>query len=203
MSALFNSVLALLALINPVSKIFILSTLAEGEEPGKLKRISVRSSVIACCILVSFALVGKFILQVLFHVQLYSFQIVGGIVLFIRGFQALNKGLFFEVESNQKLEDASIVPLASPMIAGPATLTAAISFPVKYGLIVTLIAIIIAVIVNFWVMLSSQKIAAVLQKHNLMGALIRITGLIVATIGVQMMLEGIYAYLQAASIILK
>lgn len=201
MIVLLNCTLALLALINPVSKIFILSTLAEEAAPRELRKISLKASFIAGAILFIFALIGKFILQKVFHVQIYSFQIVGGIVLFARGFQALNKGLFFETEANQRLEDASIVPLASPMIAGPATLSAAISFPVHYGLLRTLIAILIAVGVNFYVMIYSQRIGAILKRHNLMGALIRITGLIVATIGVQMMLEGVLAYLRVSGII--
>ncbi len=203
MIILLNCTLALLALINPVSKIFVLSTLAEEADSRELRRISLKASMIAGAILLIFALSGKFILQTIFHVQLYSFQIVGGIVLFARGFMALNKGLFFETEANQKLEDASIVPLASPMIAGPATLSAAISFPVQYGLGRTLTAIIIAVTVNLLVMIYSQKIGSVLKRQNLMGALIRITGLIVATIGVQMMLEGILAYLSVSGIIVN
>lgn len=197
MSIYFNCILALLALINPVSKIFVVSTL-----PGKLKdnevnRIFIKASFVAACILLLFALVGNSLLTVVFHVTLYSFQMVGGIVLFLGGLKALNKGLFFEIEAKQKLEDMSIVPLASPMIAGPATITAAVSFPANYGMLTTLLSILVAVLLNLLVMFYARVISAYLKKYNFMGALIRITGLIVATIGVQMFLDGMGVYIHS------
>ncbi len=197
MNMLFNCVLALLALVNPISKIFILSSLAAESDPQEIKRISVKATSVAAGMLIVFALLGNFILQNIFHVKIYAFQIVGGVVLFLRGLQALNKGLFLELEAHQKLEDASIVPLASPMIAGPATLTAAIAFPSQYGMLITLTAIMMALLINLFIMLSAKKISGVLSEYNLMGALIRITGLVVATIGVQMILDGTAEYIAA------
>jgi len=192
---LAKCILAFLAFINPISKIFVLSTLAQNADNHDIRQISIQATAFAGIILILFALLGNFILQYIFHVDIFAFQIVGGLVLLSRGFQALNRGLFFEVEINQKLEHASIVPLACPMIAGPATLTAAITFPAEFGMPVTLAAIILALAINLVVMLSAQKISGVLKKFNLMGAFIRITGLIVATIGVQMVLNGTAAYI--------
>ncbi len=188
--------LALIALINPISKIFLITTLKDNTDAAGLKHIMIRSSIIALVILLMFTFIGNFLLIKFFHIQIYSFKIAGGIVLVFRGFEALNKGQFFELKHKQKLEDLSIVPLASPMIAGPATITAAVSFPAKYGLSITAVSILAAIIVNLLIMLISPRITGTLVKHNIMGALIRITGLIVATIGVQMILDGFAEYLQ-------
>ena len=195
MNTYINCSLALLALINPISKIFVISTLSVDSESREIRRISLKASAIALGILFLFAVVGNPLLQYVFHVNLYSFQIVGGLILLFRGFQALNRGVFFELEANQRLEDASIVPLASPMIAGPATITAAVSFPAHYGMLPTLVAVFMAVFVNLVVMFYSKDISNLLGKFNIIGALIRITGLMVATIGVQMMLDGITVYI--------
>lgn len=196
MNVYLNCTLALLALINPLSKIFILSTLSQNDSSKSIKRIAIKASVVAVSILIIFTFAGKFILTNIFRVDIYSFQIIGGLILIIRGYKALSRGLFFETEINQRLEDASIVPLASPMIAGPATLTAAISFPSSYGFEATIIAIILSILVNFILMLHTQSISKFLMRFNLMGALIRIVGLIVSTIGVQMMLNGFSEYLK-------
>lgn len=193
--------LAMVALINPISKIFIISTLDSRTTGGEMRSIIIRSSAAALTILLAFLFMGGFILTNFFHIQIYSFKIAGGIVLVFRGFEALNKGLFFEVKYRQKLEDISIVPIASPMIAGPATITAAVSFPARYGLTVTALSVVIAVAVNMFFMLITPLISTHLAKHNIMGALIRITGLIVATIGVQMALDGFAEYIRAAGII--
>lgn len=187
--------LALIALINPISKIFLVTTLKENTDNSGLRHLIIKSSIIALAILLTFTFIGNFLLLKFFHIQIYSFKIAGGIVLVFRGFEALNKGLFFELNHKQKLEDLSIVPLASPMIAGPATITAAVSFPAKYGMIITSLSMLAAVTVNLIIMLISPGITGVLSKHNIMGALIRITGLIVATIGVQMILDGFGEYL--------
>ena len=197
MNIYFNCIFALLALMNPISKIFVVSTLSGELQDNKVRKICLKASLVAACILLLFALVGNFLLTYVFHVTIYAFQIVGGIVLFLRGLQALNKGLFFEIDAHQKLEDIAIVPLASPMIAGPATITAAVSFPAHYGMLVTLVSISCAVSVNLLIMFYSKLIGDYLKKYNLMGALIRITGLIVATIGAQMLLDGFSVYLKS------
>jgi len=194
MSNFFSCLFTLIALINPISKIFVVSTLSGDSSNNELRRICIKVSLVAVCILVLFALAGNFLLTVVFHVSLYAFQMVGGVVLFFKGVQALNKGLFFEIEGHQKLEDASIVPLASPMIAGPATIAAAVSFPSQYGMLMTLLSILGALSVNLLIMFYSRTISDYLKKYNLMGPLIRITGLVVATIGAQMFLDGLGVY---------
>ena len=199
--SIMDCTLALIALINPISKIFIISTLAPRLTHDEMKHLVVRSSLVALAILLSFIFLGNFILTQFFHIQIYSFRIAGGIVLAFRGFEALNKGLFFELKYKQKLEDISIVPIASPMIAGPATITAAVSFPSKYGLTVTAVSVIIAVAFNMVIMMLTPYFSEGLSRHNIMGALIRITGLIVATIGVQMALDGFGDYLRSTGIV--
>lgn len=188
--------LAFLALINPVSKIFIMSTLLEKNDPRELRKVAIRASMIAIVILLLFALGGDIILRNVFHVQLYAFKIAGGLVLLYRGFEALNKGVFFEFDEKIRLADISIVPLASPMIAGPAAISASLSFPVKYGLAVALIAIVVSVLINLLIMLYAKVISTFLTRINFMEASIRITGLIVATIGIQMVLDGITDYIR-------
>ncbi len=188
--------LALIALINPISKIFLISTLRESYSERDIMRLVIKSSVAATVILLTFIFLGNFLLSRFFHIQIYAFKMAGGVVLFMRGLDALNKGLFFELNHKQKLEDMSIVPLASPMIAGPATITAAVSFPAKYGIPVTSVSIILSVLANLIIMLLAPFITRHMIKQNIMGALIRITGLIVATIGVQMMLDGLREFIK-------
>ena len=197
LKTIVDCTLTCVALINPISKLFLLSTLSKRATGAEIGRIAIKSSFVATIILLSFVFAGNFILVVVFHIQIYAFKIAGGLVLLYRGFEALNKGLFFEFDETQKLEEISVVPLASPMIAGPATIAGAVSFPAKYGLTVTALSILIAVGFNLAVMLAARPIAGFFDRHHIMGALIRITGLIVATIGVQMILDGGGDYFKA------
>ncbi len=197
-----SAALYIVALINPISKVFVLSTLANDLGRSGLRSLALRASGIALVILLAFAVLGNALLTMVFHVELYSFQIVGGLVLFFAGFKALTRGVFYEQDEHKSLAEMAIVPLASPMIAGPATLTAAISFPAHYGMRIAIPAMIAALFVNLVVMLFSAGISRALRRYNLMGALIRITGMVVATIAVQMVLTGIqtwHATLKAAA----
>ncbi|WP_321990810.1 MarC family protein [Marispirochaeta aestuarii] len=193
---IINSALFLTALINPISKIAVISMLPESASMKDVEKIALRSSLVAFAMLIVFALGGNLLFKSVFHIELYSFQSVGGFVVFFYGFMALRQGVFFEVSSQQKLLDLSIVPIASPLIAGPATITAVITLSAEHHISTVIIALALALGLNLAAMLLSRVIAKPLIKFNVMGALIRITGLFVASIGVDMMFTGIRSFAQ-------
>jgi multiple antibiotic resistance protein len=194
LSNFVNMSLFLLALINPISKIVVISVFPDTVDFRGIVKISVRSTIAALIMLVVFAVSGHFILHTVFHVELYAFQIVGGFVVFFYGFQALRQGVFFEADAHQNIMDLSIVPIASPLIAGPATITATISLCAQNPIPLVIAAIAAALAVNLIVMILARFISKPLEKINLMGALIRITGLFVASVGINLALSGIKTF---------
>lgn len=194
MDSFINLALFLVALVNPISKIAVISALPESATAREIEKIALRSTAVAFCMLAVFAFAGNFILQSVFRVELYAFQVVGGIVVFYYGFTALRQGVFFERNEHQKLIDLSVVPIASPLIAGPATITAVITLCAEKPLPTVLAALAVALAVNLAFMLLARFISRPLARYNLLGALIRITGLFVASIGANMVLNGVKAY---------
>jgi multiple antibiotic resistance protein len=195
-SIFFENFLFFIVLLNPVSKIIVLSSLGVTNNFNELKNISLKATITAMIILFLFSFAGTFILKKIFRIEIYSLQIVGGIVLFLIGLRALQKGEFFELDTHQKIKDIAVVPIASPMIAGPATITASISQSAIYGPFITYISIFSALSVNFVLMILAGKINAFLKKYNLLGPLVRITGLFIASIGVNMALTGLKTFLK-------
>ena len=185
-----------LALINPASKVFILSSVQAQYPRDQLFRISTKATVAAWFILIFLSLAGHFVLKVIFRVDIYSLQVAGGIVLFIIGLTAVRKGHFFEQELQGSPDDFSIVPLAAPMIAGPGTITASISLASTYGVYLTIISLSIAILINFLIMLLSPWIGKTFERFHVFGPFIRITGLIVAAVAVQMVLSGLSQWLE-------
>jgi multiple antibiotic resistance protein len=184
--------LYLLALINPISKIAVLAGMTASEDRRHLGAIVRKSSLTAGCILLGAMFFGDFILRQVFHVELQALRVSGGVVLFWVGFNALRKGVFFEQDTHgQAVADLAIVPLACPMIAGPASIAAAIALTAREGVLVPACAVVIGILVNAALMRYSRPIARVLQRLDILSALIRITGLIVMTIGAQMVLDGL------------
>ena len=186
---------AFVALVNPIQKVFVITSLQQQFDIKSTKIIAVKASITALIILLFFYLVGNIVLNYVFRIELYAFQITCGVVLFYNGLSGLQKGMFLKLERNMTIRDISAVPIAMPMIAGPATITAAVTFYADYGHVVTIISIVAALAVNLVFMLYANKIGTVLSKYNLMNPLVRIFGLIVATIGTQMVLNGIRGFI--------
>ena len=87
-------IVALLALVNPVQKVLIVTSLQERFSPKELRYISIKSSITAALILVFFLFLGEVTFSYVFHVELYSFQITCGAVLMYNGLSGLLKGFF-------------------------------------------------------------------------------------------------------------
>ncbi len=189
--------LYLLALINPISKVSVLSILSSEEQREQFRPLILKSSATAAFILLGTMVFGDFVLGRIFHVQIHSLRIAGGFVLFWVGFNALRRGVFFERETKDRFEDLAMVPLACPMIAGPATIAACVTIRGHAGILHSAAAIALAVLANHFFMQMSKPISRLLSKYNILGALIRITGIIVMTIGTQMALDGLAAWKNA------
>jgi len=192
---LVASTIYLVALINPISKVFFLASAEDVRRGRQLLTVSLESSAVALMILLVFIILGNVLFTSIFHVEIYSFQILGGIVLFTLGYRALTKGVFYEEQESHNLSEHALMPLASPLIAGPATITAVIALTAQTGALHTSLATFIAIAINFVFMLLSIVLYKLLRHYNLVGALIRVTGLIVSMISVQMILEGLRAWI--------
>jgi len=191
-SQIIENSLYFLALINPISKVLFIASKHPAYSRKELISISMRSTIVALSILVTLASVGNFLLVKIFHVEIYSLSVAGGVILFIIGLNAVRKGSFFEkngAKSSRAL-DISVVPLAAPLIAGPGTMTAAISFASMNGTVITIACITIAVLINLVCMLLSLRINKALERLTATEPLIRITGLIVTAVAMQMIFSG-------------
>ncbi len=191
METLFENVLIFLVLLNPISKVILLASLEEDITPELLARISKQATVTAVSILVVFAFLGLFILNTLFRIELSSLQVVGGIVLFLVGLRAMQKGEFFELDYKAHIEEIATVPIAAPLIAGPATIAAAIAQSAALNPAIISLAIVMASLINCVLMLYSFKIGRFLKRMHLIHPLIRITGLLIASVGMNMALGGV------------
>lgn len=184
----------LLALLNPASKVMFLASYTPKLSGHQNLELSWKSSLAALLILVVLAATGQFVLSRIFRVELYSLQIAGGMVVFMIGWTAVREGRFVQRRQNEMRDnftDISLVPLAAPLIAGPGMIAAAIAGSVEYGLPVTLAALTLALLMNFLLMLFSNPINGFLVRTHLQGPLIRLTGLIIAAVALQMTIGGL------------
>lgn len=199
LKVLLSCFVAFIALVNPIHKVFVINTLQSQFDAKEIRMIAYRSTLTASAILLIFLFLGQLVFNYVFHIELYAFQITCGVVLFYNGLSGLQNGIFVKLDKNKSVKNIIAVPIAIPMIAGPATITAAVTFPSHYGHIITITSIFIAMAINLVFMLYASKIGEWLNKLNLMNSLIRIFGLIVATIGVQLILNGVQGFVLTLS----
>ena len=130
MNELFVSAfITLFVVIDPPGCAPIYAGLTKGASAAERRNMAIRASVIALAILLGFALFGEQLLGAL-HIQLDSFRIAGGFMLFWIAFEMVfEKRTQRREERAEKIaasevEDVSVFPIAMPMLAGPGAIAA-------------------------------------------------------------------------------
>ena len=206
---LFLSALAVLfVIIDPPGCAPIFATLTTGTSRKHQNIMAFKSVIIAAVILFGFAYVGEFLFAKL-GISLDALRIAGGIMLFIIGLNMVfekrtekRKGRAEDVlEEIDDPEDISVFPMGIPMIAGPGTMGSLLIFMSEAQNQSQEWAILAALAVTLLITFFSFLIAGPLMK--LMGesfteVLTRVLGVLLATLAVQFVIDGIKGGLLAA-----
>jgi len=150
------------------------------EKFGKIE--SLKATLISFFIMVLFLFTGERALSFL-GIDVSSFSIAGGLILFFMGLELVLGLTFFKSEPDT--EGSSIVPLAFPLIAGPGSLTTIISFNSLYPFWTILIGIILNLIVVYITLKFSDRLSKVLGKNGMM-VLRKVFGIICLAIAIKM-----------------
>ena len=128
------------------------------EKAGKIE--SGKATIAAGLIMILFLFVGEPILK-LFGIDLESFAIAGGIILFLLGLEMVLGRSIFQSDKDET-GSASIVPLAFPLLAGAGTMTTIIALKSEFETANILVGIILNLAVIYLVL----KTSGWLQKKN-------------------------------------
>src|SRR6202048_5369376 len=126
-----SAIVMLLVTIGPLETGAILGVLPSGARRTARRRLAIEAVAIAGVVLVVFAIGGTDFLRLL-HVGIPAFQVAAGILLLLQSIELLfahPSGLSALTASEEKEARATgaiaVFPLAIPLIAGPASITAA------------------------------------------------------------------------------
>lgn len=162
--------------------------------PDQRQRIIRQSVLIATMILIVFAYLGTVIFEVL-GITLDDFRIAGGIVLFLIAFDYL-RGRVSEAKSVSAGEIAAF-PLAMPLLAGPGAISTVVIFVnPPYGPFMTLVVILLNSLLA-WLILSRGVTVQRLMGQDGTKIFTRIMGLLIASIGVAIVREGVIGIVRA------
>jgi multiple antibiotic resistance protein len=206
LNSVIQGVVAMLMITFPPdpAKILLFNTTIERQ--GKARTSSALFvALVVLAVLVGAALFGRQLLQLL-GINLDAFSVVGGLIIFSMGMEMLYGGApsrtqSAEIEAKGPQEDSGlIIPLAIPLLAGPGAIVTAISISSINDSMEPLIAALAgAVAVAIAAFVSFEWLGGLISRLSptSTAVLVRIGGLLLATIGAQMVLGGIKKFFAA------
>ena len=201
MIELFGSALVtFLVIIDPPGCAPIFASLTRGTSAAHRRVMAVRSSLIAWGVLMFFALLGKPMLNAL-GIQLASFRIAGGVMLFMIALDMVferrterREKRAEEIEGTPEAEDISVFPMAIPMIAGPGSIASAMLWVSRADdalhVAVVLAAITAVILITLVTLLAAGPLMR-LMGDKVEAMITRILGVILAALAAQFIVDGL------------
>ena len=187
------------AVIDPIGTVPVFIAVTSKYTEKVKRKIAIQAALVSSLILIFFIIAGEVILTAI-DVPLASFQIAGGIVLFLFALSMI----FGESKPDEELKsvdsshETAIFPLAVPSIASPGAMLAAVlmtentqfTFMQQFQTTLVMLSVMIVVLL---LMLTSTFI------HRFIGnagasIISRVMGLILSSVAINNILEGITVY---------
>jgi multiple antibiotic resistance protein len=184
----------LLAIMNPFSALPTYISLTERLGKVERERIVRRAFWAMLTIMLVFTFLGSTILDV-FNISLASLRIGGGIVLMVLAIDMLG-----EMPRTKRVEptDMAVVPIATPLIVGPGTLTTILLLTSSERSLTNMALIVVAEVVaaatTYLVLKFSDTLVRFLRVSTVR-ALGRFMSIIIASVAVDMIAKGVYGYI--------
>ena len=198
------SVLALSSiffLVDPFAAIGSFLAITEGGDAARRKRMARKGALTCFIVLTSFAVGGQLLFR-LFGITLPAFEIAGGLILMLIGLDMLQakrsatqeaKG---DTEEASHKEDAGIVPLGLPMLAGPGAISTVMVlvgqtaglWRWEMGAILGSIAL--TSLASYWVLAGAGRVLKVLGETGIR-VLVRVMGLLLVALAMQYFVNGL------------
>ena len=158
-----------------------------------------RGALTCLIVLMTFALAGKLIFR-MFGITLPAFEIAGGIILLLIGIDMIEARRSPTQESSDETaeaaskDDAGIVPLGIPMLAGPGAISSVMILvgqalkPWELG--VVLGAIVLTAFLSYVILSGANRVRGIMGETGIR-ILVRIMGLLLVALAVQFFINGL------------
>jgi len=187
--AFAEAFITLAVIMDPLGSAPIFITLTAGRTAGARRRAALEAAGAAGGLVVLFAVFGRLILDYL-HVSVESLTIAGGLLLLLVALQMLRGEEFAQSET----ANVALVPLATPLLAGPGAIAAVMVLTKRYedapGRIGVFVGIAAAVVVVAIGLLLADQIARLLRP-SVIQLLTRVLGLLLSAIAVQFIVDAV------------
>jgi len=151
-------------------------------EQRKVAHISVGTAAVVGLVFLFF---GRLILNIM-NISVGSFAVAGGVILLVLSIRELVTGQYIDVEREAL---TAIVPIGTPLLAGPATITALLLLTNQYQFYIVVISYLLNLLLA-WVILMGKDYILRFMGIGGVRAVSNVFNLLLASIAVSMVLEG-------------
>lgn len=199
-----SAFVTLFVVIDPPGCAPIYAGLTSGANHRQATAMAARACLIAAAILIVFALFGERLLGAL-HIELNSFRLAGGIMLFIIALEMVfekrtqrREERADKIRATPEVEDVSVFPMAMPMIAGPgsiATIMLLMARAEGTQQTMVILAAMLAVIALTFASLAAAGPLMKLLGTRVEAVITRLLGVLLAALAAQYVIDGVRAVL--------
>ena len=198
------SVLALSSiffLVDPFAAIGSFLAITANADGARRKRMARKGALTCFIVLTTFAVAGQLIFR-MFGITLPAFEIAGGLILLLIGLDMLEakrsptQEASGDKEEAAHKEDAGIVPLGIPMLAGPGAISSVMVLVgqtprfLSWEMGAILGSIAITALSSYWVLAAADRVRAVMGETGIR-ILVRIMGLLLVALAMQFFVNGL------------
>ncbi|MCE5186205.1 MAG: MarC family protein [Planctomycetaceae bacterium] len=196
--AYIKAFIALFVVIDPIGNIPVFLSVTATLDAEQRKKAFTISIIAAFIILFVFTVLGQFILDYVFQIEIADIRIAGGILLFLMAVQNLlttNEAAQQPVTLRVSAAQLGCVPLACPLLAGPGAMVTSLTIwqNPNAGPPAAILAIVL-VLGIFWLLMLFVQSSTRLLGPLVVTAVSKVMMIFLAAIGVNMTLQGIRFY---------
>ncbi len=184
----------LFVIMDPVGTIPVFLALTSGRSDASMRRAAWQAVAVSFAVIVAFAFFGQQILAYL-HISMPALQLAGGLLLLLVALELLTGK---EQEATAAANtNVALVPLGTPMMAGPGAIVATMVFSDEVDGVSTFGAVALGVVgVHLALWLSMRFSLPILKLIRESGVLLvsRIAGLLLSAIAVQLVADAVRAF---------
>ena len=194
---IFEDAVMFFVVIDPVGTIPLFLSATKRLDASQRRRVALRSVIYAFFILAAFVVGGQILLDSM-HINLHSFEIAGGLILFLVGFKMVfEEGHFSAHSDGESGHDVAVFPIAVPWLAGPSAIVSAVlltdndKFTVEQQVMTTVVMLGILA-VTYVLFLLSGFIFKLIGETGA-NVISRVMGIILTALSVELVTSGISA----------
>jgi multiple antibiotic resistance protein len=190
--------ITLFVIMDPPGTIPVFLSLTSGIEPAQRARAAWQAVVVSFGVIVAFALFGRQILTYL-NISLPALQCAGGLLLLLVALELLT-GREQDPASDKDVNIA-MVPLGTPLLAGPGAIVAIMVFVGQVHSAPDLVAVaagVVGVHVMLWIAMRFSVGILKLLRQSGVTLVTRISGLLLSAIAVQLVADAVQAFIEGA-----